>query len=163
MICTKCGAYIEDGNEFCSSCGTKVNTTQNNTAYGKSANPYAAPGFAQAPTGGPNVYQAPPQTGYVQQPVYQNPADRVPTLGEYIKWMFLYPLLTFIPIAGFIIYIIMCFKNAFDVTYKARANYFKAYLVIWAISIGIFVVIGILLTVLAITGVFAISDIGYYL
>ncbi len=175
MNCTNCGSPIENGVAFCTNCGAKVPDGAANNAQGQqnaSYNYQANAGYGNAPQGNnyggydPYMNQAPQQPQYTS-PYYQNPADKVPTTGEYIKWMFLYPLFNLIPIAGFIIYIVMCFKNAFDTSYKARANYFKAMLILWAISIGISIVIGVIITILITTGVLAgmdfFSDFYYYM
>lgn len=68
---------------------------------------------------------------------YNNGADRQPTVKEYLTWMLVYPLLSMIPGVGYIIYLVFCFKHAFDDTYRARANFFKATLITMAVSVGV--------------------------
>lgn len=153
MNCTNCGFPIENGVGFCTNCGAKAsNETVNNTA--PAGDPYNYQGgagydnYAQGNNHGgydPYMNQAPVQPPYAQPYNYRDSSERVPTMGDYIKWMFLYPLFNLIPIVGFIVYIVMCIKNAFDTSFKARANYFKAMLVVWAISIVLMVVMFILM------------------
>ena len=59
MFCPKCGAQVQDGNTFCTSCGNQ---------FAQQAAPQPAP---------QQQYQQPYQQQY-QQPVYQQPAPRPP-------------------------------------------------------------------------------------
>lgn len=149
MICRKCGEFIEDGASFCTNCGEKIqpsnngtenfaeNVNENNSAnnngcayenpqggYYSDAKGGAYPGSAQNPDDAP---------GYWYPPVN----DKAASVKDYLKWMLLYPLWALIPGVGFIIYLLVCFKNAFDGSFKARANFFKAVLITQAISLGI--------------------------
>lgn len=132
MICRNCGFENAEGTRFCVNCGAPVqenNGAQENFNYSHQNN-----------NGQPN--------GYYQQnpdvnPYYGNyPAqpNNTPSVKEYLKWMILYPLLNFIPGIGFIVYILFCVKFAFDDSYKARSNFFKAMLVSMVIGIGIAVI-----------------------
>lgn len=88
----------------------------------------------------PGMYGGGYNPGY-----YQDNPDRVATVKEYLIWMLAYPLLCMIPGVGTILYLVFCIKHAFDNTYKARANFFKATL----ITMGITAVISVLIVILA--------------
>lgn len=162
MICRICGFENAEGSRFCTECGTafeqeNVQTAEStvNAEAGTSENMGAAyetySDNVGAQTDGGAYYNQQNtennqsyygNAGYYQQPPYGGysaPADsnRVATVKDYLKWMLLYPLLPCIPVVGFIIYLVLCIKNAFDSSFKARANFFKANLIVIAISVGV--------------------------
>ncbi len=163
MVCKKCGNEIAEGSRFCTVCGEQVNDgfqagTENfnanaNNNYGQynnnaSDNQNAGGYYYQQQSGAPY---------YGEQPYSCAPQvnDKAPSLKDYLKWILLYPLWNFIPGVGFIIYILVCFKHAFDTTNKAKSNFFKAMLVSQAITIGITVIMMIIF--FSIVGEFATS------
>lgn len=177
MICQNCGYQLSDDTVFCVNCGTKV-TNASQGAPVQSAPSQSAPaqnaGAAAPGTGYTNpqgaVYGAAmpqyvAQMPYTQQVIVNtpDPADRVPSKGEYLTWGLLMPLLNLIPLIGTIIFVVMVFVNAFDKSYKAKANYFKAILTIWLIMFILALIAGIVLGILAATGTFMLSELGYYL
>lgn len=163
MNCPNCGYQVSDGSTFCLNCGLKLTGTAQGAASQASAQAPSqqAPSQQAAPFQGyaPNPYPPAPQV-IVNNP---DPADRVPSKGDYIVWMLIMPLLNLIPIIGNLAYIIMVFVRAFDTSFKARANYFKAILTIWLIFFIIGLIGGIVVAILVATGVFAFSELGYYL
>lgn len=162
MNCKFCGEYVENGAAFCTNCGAKIeavnegsvnnfgNTQENSqyfngvnyNGYGNSAENFENRGMYSENQG---YYQNNPydqgNQGYWQPPVN----DKAASVKDYLKWMLLYPLWALIPGIGFFIYLVLCFKYAFDTGFKARANFFKATLITMAISVGIAAVIFILM------------------
>ncbi len=161
MNCPNCGYQISDGSAFCLNCGLKL-TGQ---SQGAGPQPSAQAPSHQAPSAAPFQGYAPNPYPSAPQVIVNNPdpADRVPSKGDYIVWMLIMPLLNLIPIIGNLAFIIMVFVRAFDTSFKARANYFKAILTIWLIFLIIGLIGGIIIAILAVTGVFAFSELGYYM
>ncbi|MBR3766962.1 MAG: zinc ribbon domain-containing protein [Clostridia bacterium] len=122
MICKKCGFELPEGVAYCNNCGEKISVEQN-------------AGYQDGYYSSQNAQQG----GYSQYP-YPPVNNRPASVKDYLKWMLLYPLWGLIPGIGFIIYIVLCFKYAFDNTFPARANYFKAVLIASAIGIMVAVI-----------------------
>ncbi len=131
MICRNCGTLIPDGNLYCSECGERV------FPYEKTEPDPASE--TEPPT---EPYE---KGGYPPPYSFEPPVkDKAPTVKDYLKWMLLYPLLTFIPGIGLIIYIVICVNHALDKTNVARANFFKATLISFVISIAVVAVVVII-------------------
>lgn len=162
MICRKCGFEVPEGAAFCSNCGEKV------FAYKEPEREFDGEPepFREEPYSDP--YKE-PYSGGAYPPHYNPPVnDKAPGLKEYLKWMLLYPLLMFIPGVGTIAYFVVCIIRALDKTYEARANYFKAVLIVQIITIVIAVLFIIIVFAvfgsLVATGVSTIEDMypGFY-
>ena len=126
MICRNCGTELPDGALYCAECGERVfpyEKTAPDPSYESEppVNPYEKGGYP------------PPPPPYSYEPPVN---DKAPTVKDYLKWMLLYPLLTFIPGVGLIIYLVLCVNHAFDKTNVARASFFKAMLISFIISIA---------------------------
>ncbi len=147
MICRNCGTENADGVKFCTSCGAPfivqsapVNENAQSGSYGEAGGAYSyqQPFNSQEQYyGNPGYAQQPPYGGYYAPPVN----DKIATVKDYLKWMLLYPLVNFIPGIGSVIFIVLCIKYAFDDSFKARANYFKAMLIVNAITVGAVILI----------------------
>ena len=136
MICRNCGFENAVGAQFCENCGAAVTaeTAEKNKEY------YSDYRNADGQHGGYYQNQSANHTYYSDySPSSQT--EKSPTVGEYLKWMLVYPLLNLIPGIGFIVYILFCVKYAFDGNYKARANFFKAILLSSLVGIALIVVI----------------------
>ena len=158
MICRKCGFENAEGVQFCANCGvtvTEATAEKNKEYYSDYANGNGQTGgFYQNQSANRTYYSnftQPPQT------------EKSPTVGEYLKWMVLYPLLNLIPGIGFIIYILFCVKYAFDDSYKARSNFFKATLLSALIGIALIAVVVCLFVfvfgAVAVTGVSVLDEV----
>ncbi len=165
MNCKFCGEFINDGAAFCTNCGAKTDavneasvnnpvneqeSTENAQNFNKAYyNNYGNPAGSYSQQGMYSENQGYSQNNtYNQgsQPYWQPPInDKAASVKDYLKWMLLYPLWALIPGIGFFIYLVLCFKYAFDTGFKARANFFKATLITMAISVGIAAVIFILM------------------
>lgn len=152
MICRNCGTENEQGTRYCTTCGAMFEETpeQESTAYNRQET-------YNSPTASCNYTNNANNNGYYNNPVNnggyyqnQNPAqpyygtaympsvnDKAATVKDYLKWMLLYPLVNLIPVVGTAVYIFLSVKFAFDSSFTARANYFKAILIVYAISIGV--------------------------
>lgn len=183
MNCKRCGAFMQDGSQFCTQCGyseansySEQNSTNaytsnqdNVNAYGNNANAYGN-AYANNPNGaynGNGNANVPPYNANGNAYAYQNVnpygnANKIPDTKEYLKWMLAYPLFNLIPVAGSIIYFVLCIKNALDKTYPARANYFKSLLIIAVISAAVGVVVSIVVviatTILGISADYIFTD-----
>lgn len=112
MVCPNCGKELAPGTRFCESCGAKIEE-QGNTQGGG--------------------YYAAPVTPTAAAPVYRQPV----TAGGYI----LRYLINFIPIVGWLIYLVMLFVWAGDKTKEESFNnWAKAQLIIILISVILVVV-----------------------
>ncbi len=176
MICRNCGTENEQGTRYCTACGAmfeeapvQANTVYNNEEY---YNPQEG-AYGYADNGNNGYYNNAGNGGYYQNPAqpyygmgYMPPAnDKIPEITDYLKWMLLYPLLNFIPAVGFIVYLAFCIKNAFDNSFKARANFFKAMLIVQGISVALVLVLAAIFGV--VIAVFAEAypefDLAYYM
>ncbi len=137
MFCRKCGNPVYDGQLNCTVCGEAVTQTGNQASYNNggfySDNMYSQPnnGFRAVPSSNNGFYAA----GNQMYPG-ANMNDRIPEVKDYLKWTLLYPLAMLIPGVGFIVYLVISLKFAFDKTYIARANFFKATLIAQLIALG---------------------------
>lgn len=157
MICRKCGETIEDNALFCTNCGEKTvhkeAPAQENVSYQENTGYYENNnGGANSSHGQNGGFYSAPGAPYGQNMPYSNGApwyppvnDKAASVKDYLKWMLLYPLWALIPGVGFIIYLVVCFKYAFDETFKARSNFFKATLITMAISVCIAIVMCIIM------------------
>lgn len=162
MICPNCSYNFEDNMMYCPNCGTAVNnnTTTDNSAYsddtaysnngtnlnnGAYANnntytnngAYANNGYQQSAPYSSQSYGNP---AYYQQQPQPQPN---PTVMQYVGWMLLGSL--FGPISLIISIVFACSS-----TNKPRADYFKAHLIVMAISV-----------VISIIAVIAVALIGF--
>ena len=136
MKCSNCGKELNEGEVFCTNCGAKVtDQTQN-------SNPNPAPN--PAPTFQNNV-----NTGYMPNnaapvapsaPAYQDPKfDYTPiSMWGY----FGYELLFAIPCVGFILLLVFSFGGTKTINLRNFARSYFCLLIIVAILILIFVVLG---------------------
>jgi len=127
MNCPNCGAPLAEGAQFCTSCGTKLQSTQQPTYQTQNT---AQGGYAQ-PTYPPQGYAYPPQ-GYVQQNAAPDGPYRV--LGAWAYWGL--TLLYSLPLIGWIFALVFACSN----TNINRRNHARAY---W-ITVLIAVVVGVL-------------------
>ncbi len=167
MTCKKCGNLVADGQLFCTVCGERAEVTK------AADSPRTEGGYANSgnmnyssQNGGYQGYQGNPDMNYSNNGYYAagapqymqyNINDKAPTVKDYLKWTLLYPLTMLVPGIGFIIYIVICFKFAFDNTYVGRANFFKASLIAQAVALAVsavvFIFIFIIFGSVAFTGI----------
>lgn len=76
MICKKCGAEIEDGCLFCTSCGTPINSAQPQQVV------YQQPPQVVYQQPQQAIYQQPPQAMYQQQMMQQQPQQKKKKTGK---------------------------------------------------------------------------------
>lgn len=169
MKCNSCFNEIRDGSVFCEICGARQTEIPAKEFTGdantRSENSYDIPndGYVNqqnvnnahnnAYGNSQNAYNNQNSYGYTYNP-YQYPGfmpmnNKTPEVKEYLQWMLVYPLLNLIPLAGFVIYLVFCINFMNDKSYPARANYFKATLISWAISAGIGFVFSIFMMIFA--------------
>ncbi len=110
--------------------------------YGGQQNPYSG---QQNPYGGQQNPYGASYGPYSNTNDYRQSFSVVdnssPSVKDYLIWMLVYPLLNLIPFIGTVIYLVFCFKFAFDKSYTARSNFFKATLICLAISMAISVIL----------------------
>ena len=124
MNCPKCGSNNPDGSAFCVNCGSALPRPQQ-----------APPQYQQAP---PQYQQAPPQ--YQQPPIVQNinyHRDETVTMGEW----FVFFLLMCIPIVNIVMLFVWGFSSD---TKPSKANLCKLQLLLFAIGLGLALIIGII-------------------
>ena len=144
MTCKRCSANIADGQYFCPVCGERTVDApkgvgnMNYTVGNQNGN------FG-AQYGGGYGNNPPLYSQGVPSDPYSYMKDKVPTIKEYLKWTLLYPLCLLIPGIGFIVYLVICLKFAFDLTYVARANFFKATLIAQAVALVIVAAVAIVM------------------
>ncbi len=188
MNCVRCNAPLEEGAQFCSECGERVAVQVNRSApsdFSSSAQPdFAANENGNAYYGANNGnYQSNVNNGsysqysdagsaygnnaYQQYPNYSSSPygyptenNKAPEVKDYLKWMLLYPLLNFIPGIGFIIYVVICIKHAFDNQNKGRSNFFKAILVSMIASIVVMAVV--MIVIFGVLGVAVGTGLEYF-
>ncbi|MBQ8209948.1 MAG: zinc ribbon domain-containing protein [Clostridia bacterium] len=132
MICKNCGTECQDNVTHCVNCGAYLqqdNQYQQNTQYQQNE-PYTMPNY-----GNYNVYN---------QPVQEN---KPVSMGTYLGWLLLGTVLG--PISIVISIVFACMTEN-----RNRANFFRAMLVIWAISVVIAI---IAIAVLAVIGFTALE------
>ena len=131
MFCEKCGKELPNGTVFCTSCGAPQQTAGeapvNETASSQTAS------FYQTPNAG---FTPPVQNDTQNNYFYMQSAPKIPSMGSYILWI----ILTGIPVVNLIFSIIW----AIDKSYPARANFFRAVLILLAISVVVGSLIGVL-------------------
>ena len=150
VTCPHCGQVLAAGTTFCTNCGAPV-AEQQTASADMSAQAAAAPVGDSSyipPTGN----QTPP-TGYQTPPPYHAPAgnmppyggmpysspmnqNQIPSIGTYVLWF----ILSAIPIVGLIVDIVW----AVDKSYPARANFFRAMLILLAIQLVGSFILGLL-------------------
>ena len=139
MFCNNCGKELPNGVAFCTACGAP----QREDGAGQ---PQSGAPSHEAPDGGAS-YQTqrnsfvPPAQNFA--PPYVPPQPQIPSLGSYIAWL----ILTGIPVVNLILGIVW----AVDKSYPARANFFRASLILLAISCVVSVLFSTLFA-----GVFAV-------
>lgn len=116
MICNKCGAQCPDNAAFCTSCGNYLAAQQQTRTEGTQQTHQ-------------NYYQQPVMNPAPPMPYQNEKTEPVTSIGQYILWW----LISAIPFVGFILTIVF----AVDSSKKNRANFFRAQLIIMAISIGL--------------------------
>ena len=121
-----------------------MNQDQQNTQYQQNA--YQQNGYAQN-TYQQNAYQQPGQYQNYQQPQYQNYQTNYETPVTVGDWM-LSMLLLCIPLVNIIMMFVWAFGGSAQ---KSKANFFKAYLIWFAIGLGLALILYIIL--FAIVGV----------
>ena len=150
MICNHCGQSLPEGTAFCTNCGAPV-AEQQTASADMSAQAAAAP-VGDSSYVPPTGNQTPP-TGYQTPPPYNAPAgnmppyggmpysapmnqNQIPSIGAYVLWF----ILSAIPIVGLIVDIVW----AVDKSYPARANFFRAMLILLAIQLVGSFILGLL-------------------
>lgn len=124
MNCPTCGTSNPEGNAFCVGCGNTIPQTPPQAQY-------APPQYQYAPL------QAGPVPA-VPYPYYKR--DETVTMGEW----FVFFLLLCIPVVN----IIMLFVWAFGSDTKpSKKNLCKLQLLLWAIGVGLALIIGIITTI----------------
>lgn len=137
MVCKNCGTSYDDGMQFCPNCGTPA-AQPYNYSYQNAPNP-----TYQAQNPG---YPAPnPFAGY-QKPV---------SIGQYVGWTLL--AYVFGPISLILTIVFACLNDN-----KNRTNFFRAQLVIWGISIALFIIAVIALAVVGISLFGIFDEYAYY-
>lgn len=150
MTCNHCGQSLPEGTAFCTNCGAPV-AEQQTASADMSAQAAAAP-VGDSSYVPPTGNQTPP-TGYQTPPPYNAPAgnmppyggmpysspmnqNQIPSIGTYVLWF----ILSAIPIVGLIVDIVW----AVDKSYPARANFFRAMLILLAIQLVGSFILGLL-------------------
>ncbi len=140
MFCNNCGKELPNGVAFCTACGAPqredgagaFDAPVSETAEPQTdsfGQPQSGAPSHEAPDGGAS-YQTqrnsfvPPAQNFA--PPYVPPQPQIPSLGSYIAWL----ILTGIPVVNLILGIVW----AVDKSYPARANFFRASLILLAIS-----------------------------
>lgn len=141
MNCPVCNAPVMEGMSFCSVCGSAVSSSYQTGQQNAQSSVYAEPSAESAyPDNSVNNYQQNYQQSYqnppVSQSVYTPAPERVPTKGEYFVWLYILPLSSLIPL----LYPILVIVFACGKSYPARANFFKAIIIMWVVVISICVV-----------------------
>ena len=142
MNCPVCNAPVMEGMSFCSVCGSAVSSSYQTGQQNAQSSVYAEPSAESAyPANSVNNYQQNYQQSYqqsyqnppVSQSVYTPAPERVPTKGEYFVWLYILPLASLIPL----LYPILVIVFACGKSYPARANFFKAIIIMWVVVISI--------------------------
>lgn len=150
VTCPHCGQVLAAGTTFCTNCGAPV-AEQQTASADMSAQAAAAP-VGDSSYVPPTGNQTPP-TGYQTPPPYHAPAgnmppyggmpysspmnqNQIPSIGTYVLWF----ILSAIPIVGLIVDIVW----AVDKSYPARANFFRAMLILLAIQLVGSFILGLL-------------------
>lgn len=133
MICPNCGNNVPENCGFCTYCGKAVGQAPPQVQYAPPQNQYTPP------------YTPPQYTPQYAPPNASPSRDETVTIGEWFGFL----VLMCIPICN----IIMMFVWAFNPKIKrSKANLCKLQLILLAISLGLFLTIGLIL--LAVTGSF---------
>ncbi len=148
MICKRCSSDIADGQYFCPVCGEKMVNTANGVGN-MNYSAYNQNGAVDARYGAGYGNNPPLYSQGVPADLFASMQNKVPTVKEYLKWILLYPLSVLIPGIGIIVYLVICLKYAFDLTYVARSNFFKATLIAHAVAFVL-----VLIAVILIFGIF---------
>ena len=133
MICSSCGFDNPDGALYCTGCGAPLSAESRQETQASNAEIPGQNTYYSQQAGNFN------STGYSQQPPYGYAPyinDKAASVRDYLKWMLLYPLINLIPGVGTIAFILLCLKFAFDSSFKARAAYFKAVLIVQLVIIA---------------------------
>ena len=141
MICKNCGAECQDNVIYCENCGAPVqqeNQYQQNAQYQQNE-PYTMPNYGNYNY---NAYNPPVQEN---KPV---------SMGTYLGWMLLGTVLG--PISLVISIVFACMSEN-----KNRANFFRAMLVIWSVSVVIAIIAFAVIAVLGFS-VLASADPGAF-
>ena len=142
MFCEKCGKELQEGAKFCEGCGAAVQ---------------AAPVQEEAKAA-PVEKEVAPAPQIVNNFYQEEKREAVGVAG----WIFR-PFLALIPVAGPIVYFIMLFVWASDKSKeKSFNNWAKAQLIMLLILVGIAVVAGIIIGIIALVSANAISSSYYY-
>lgn len=136
MICNRCGMTLKDDAVFCHNCGAKVE------AAGSGEN------YLKPPEAKPEP-QTEPQPQPVQQYIYNNSYVQEKKHLGIGGWILRY-LINFIPCVGPLVFTIMLFVWSFDEKYDDTSrNWAKATLIWMAVIVALFVILGIVGTILA--------------
>ncbi len=119
MICRNCGTECQDNVAYCTNCGAYI---QQEAQYNQTE-PFTMPDYGNY--NGNNNYNN----------MYNNPIqeNKPVSMGTYLGWMLLGTVLG--PISVVITIVFACMSEN-----KNRANFFRAMLVIWAITIVISII-----------------------
>ncbi len=139
MICPKCGTSNVDAANVCMNCGEILYNYQpaNNAQFSE---PVQQPVQTAQPM---QTAQPVYQQNLYQQPIPENYSETV-SVGEWVGTT----LLLMIPLVNLILIFVWAFGGG---TKKSKSNYFKAYLLIMLILIGVSVVVGLLVGLLGVS------------
>lgn len=145
MNCPNCGSELPPNSKFCQTCGASVDNTAQASSAGVQNNTYNTSSnnnpYNNNPYGG--MYPMQPPTGYPM------------TIGGWIGRS----LIPYIPLVGWLIYLIMLFIWSGDQTKELTfRNWAKAQLIVMAIIFGIVLIIFLILFM---TGAFVASSVSY--
>ena len=131
MICKNCGTECPDNVGYCVNCGTPLqqeNQYQQSESYTAPNEPYTMPNY-----GNYNAYNSYNPYNQYNQPVQES---KPISMGTYLGWFLLGSFLG--PISIIISIVFACMTSN-----RNRANFFRAMLVIWAISVGIGIIVSV--------------------
>jgi uncharacterized membrane protein YvbJ len=126
MNCSNCGSEVNEGVEFCPSCGARVG---NSAGAQYTQQQYSQPQYTQ-----------PQQAQYV----YQNPATSDPNMDytPISMWgYFGYEILFSIPCVGFIMLLIFSFGGTKNINLRNFARSYFCFLIVVVILVAIFTAI----------------------
>ena len=143
VFCKACGAIIEEGSTFCNNCGKVVDVEPVPSYMGTPPpQPMTSATYSQQPNYSQNYVPPINQPYYQQQNAYQDSLNAPMTVSQYIGTF----LLCVIPFVRLILLLVWAFSSDTNINKK---NLARALLIIYAIIIGIYILVGIIIAVVA--------------